>query len=100
MVEWLERRDCDRHGLGSKPTRAILLCPSERYFTAPSPAWWSWQAVAKFQSSSSFGRASTPTRHKQDWGREFIILLLHQAAVQPGSNASSNVINKFQSYFY
>ena len=24
VVEWLERCDCDRHGLGSKPTRAIL----------------------------------------------------------------------------
>ena len=45
MVEWLECRDCDRHGLGSKPTRAILLCPWERHLTALSPAWWSWQAV-------------------------------------------------------
>ena len=27
MVEWLNRRDRDRHGLGSKPTRAILLRP-------------------------------------------------------------------------
>ena len=35
----------DRHSLGSKPTRAILLCPWERHFTALSPAWWSWQAV-------------------------------------------------------
>ena len=34
MVEWLERRDCDRHGLGSKPTRAIPLCPWERHLTA------------------------------------------------------------------
>ena len=45
MVEWLECRDCDRHGLGSKPTRAILLCTWERHLTALSPAWWSWQAV-------------------------------------------------------
>ena len=37
----LERRNCDRHGLGSKPTRAILLCPWKRHFTALSPAWWS-----------------------------------------------------------
>ena len=29
----------DQHGLSSKPTRAILLCPWERYFTALSPAW-------------------------------------------------------------
>ena len=45
VVEWLVRRDCDRHGPGSKPTRPILLCPWERCFTALSPAWWSWQAV-------------------------------------------------------
>ena len=35
VVDWLERRDCDRYDLGSKPTRAILLCPWEntlRYF--------------------------------------------------------------------
>ena len=32
VVEWLERRNCDRLGLGSKPTRAILLCPWERHF--------------------------------------------------------------------
>ena len=31
MVEWLKRLDCDRHGLGSKPTRAILLCPWKRF---------------------------------------------------------------------
>ena len=39
VVEWLVRRDCDRHGPGSKPTRPILLCPWERCFTALSPAW-------------------------------------------------------------
>ena len=39
VVEWLKRRDCDRHGLGSKPTRAIPLCLWERHFTALSPAW-------------------------------------------------------------
>ena len=32
---------CDQHGLGSKPIRAILLCPWERHFTALSSAWWS-----------------------------------------------------------
>ena len=34
VVEWLKRRNRDRHGLGSKPTRGILLCPWERHFTA------------------------------------------------------------------
>ena len=32
----VECHDCDRHGLGSKPTRIILLCPWERHFTAVS----------------------------------------------------------------
>ena len=41
VVEWLTRRTDDQHGLGSKPTCAILLCPWERHFTALSPAWWS-----------------------------------------------------------
>ena len=36
--ERLKRRDCDRHGLGSKPTHAILLCLWKRHFTALSPA--------------------------------------------------------------
>ena len=45
LVEWLECRDTDRHGLHSKPTRAVLLCPWERHFMAYSPAWWSLQAV-------------------------------------------------------
>ena len=38
VVEWLKRRDCDRPGLGSKPTPAILLCPWERHLTALSRA--------------------------------------------------------------
>ena len=48
VVEWLKRRARDQHGLGSKPIRAILLCPCERHFTAHSPAWWSWQAVLNY----------------------------------------------------
>ena len=42
MVEWLKRRNCDQHGLGSKPTRAVLLRPWERQFMAFSSVWWSW----------------------------------------------------------
>ena len=41
VVEWLKHRTNDQHGLGSKPTCAVLLCPWERHFTALSPAWWS-----------------------------------------------------------
>ena len=52
VVEWLKRRACDQHGLDSKPTRAILLSPWERHFTAFSPAWWSWQAVLNYSHIS------------------------------------------------
>ena len=31
LVGRLKRRDCDRHGLGLKPTRVIRLCPWERH---------------------------------------------------------------------
>ena len=34
-----ERSSCDRHGVGLKPTRSILLCPWERHFTTLSFAW-------------------------------------------------------------
>ena len=55
VVEWLKRRDCDQHGFGSKPTRAILLCPWKRHFTTLttlSPVWSSWQAVLNFSHIS------------------------------------------------
>ena len=45
VVDWLEHSDYDQHGLGSKPTCTILLCPWVRRFTALSLAWWCWQAV-------------------------------------------------------
>ena len=48
VVEWLKPRAYNEHGLGSKPTRAILLCPWERHFTAHSPVWWSWQVVLNY----------------------------------------------------
>ena len=53
VVEWLKHRTDDQHGLGSKPTCAILLCPWERHFTALSPAWWSWQAVLNYNNIST-----------------------------------------------
>ena len=52
MLEWLRRRAYDQHGLGSKPTRAILLCPCEGHFMALFPAWWSWQAVLNYSHIS------------------------------------------------
>ena len=53
VMEWLKHRTDDQHGLGSKPTCAILLCPWERHFTAHSPAWWSWQAVLNYNNIST-----------------------------------------------
>ena len=52
VVEWLERRAHDQHGLGSNPTRPIPLCSWERHLTALSPAWWSWQAVLNYNPIS------------------------------------------------
>ena len=52
VVEQLRHRAHDQHGLGSKPTHAILLCPWERHFVAHSPAWWSWQAVLNYSHIS------------------------------------------------
>ena len=52
VVEWLERRARDQHGLGSKPTRAIMLRPWEKHFTAYSPAWWSWQGFLNYSHIS------------------------------------------------
>ena len=45
-VEW--RRAYGQHGLGSKSTRAILLCSWERQFMTLFPAWWFWQAVLNY----------------------------------------------------
>ena len=59
LVEWLKRRAYNQHGLSSKSTRAILLCPWERHHTAPSPAWWSWQAVLNYSHISNKLQADT-----------------------------------------
>ena len=53
VVEWLKHRTDDQHGLGSKSTCTILLCPWERHFTALFPAWWSWQAVLNYSNIST-----------------------------------------------
>ena len=47
----VEHRDCDRYGLGLKPTRAILLCPWERYFAVFFPVG-SGRAVSNFNHIS------------------------------------------------
>ena len=48
-------------------------------------------------SSSSFGGYPLQVRHKQDWGRGFI-LLLPQTAALPGSDAGSDVIKPASSF--
>ena len=50
-----------------------------------------------FWSSSSFEGHPLQARHKQDWGRGFI-LLLPQAAALPGSDAGSDVIKPASSF--
>ena len=48
-------------------------------------------------SSSSFEGYPLQARHKQNWGRGFI-LLLPQTAALPGSDAGSGVINPASSF--
>ena len=48
-------------------------------------------------SSSSFEGHPLQARHKQDWGRVFI-LLLPQTAALPGSDAGSDVIKPASSF--
>ena len=50
VVEWLKRRARDQHGLGLKPTRAILLRPWERHFTALFPCLVVLASSSKLQS--------------------------------------------------
>ena len=50
VIKWLERRDCDRHGLRSKPTRAILLCPWKRHLAAFSCYLVALASSSKFLS--------------------------------------------------
>ena len=52
MVKWLKCHTYDQHGLGSKPTDTIWLCPWKRHFRALSPVWWLWQAVLNYSHVS------------------------------------------------
>ena len=62
-VHRLECQGCDRDGFGSKPTRAVLLCPWERHFMAFSPAWWSWRAVLSFIHIAKTFQAAAISSH-------------------------------------
>ena len=46
VVEWLRRRAYDQHGLGSKPTRVVLLYPWERHFTGLGKQLYKWTAIS------------------------------------------------------
>ena len=52
VVEWLRCHAYDQHGIGSKPTCAILCCSWERHFTTLFPAWWFRQAVLSYSHIS------------------------------------------------
>ena len=52
MIKWLRCSAYDQHGVSSKPTQVIPLCPWERHFTTFFPAWWSWQAVLTYSHIS------------------------------------------------
>ena len=54
-------------------------------------------AQSESSSSSSFEGHPLQARHKQNWGRGFI-LLLPQTAVLPGSDAGSDVIKPASSF--
>ena len=69
VVEWFKRRVRDQHGLGLKPTRAILLYPWKRHFTAHSPAWWSWQTVLNYSHISIKLQADTNILTSPEVGR-------------------------------
>ena len=76
MVKWLERRDYDRHGPGSKLTRAIVLCPWERHFTVLSPAWWSWQAVLNCSNISIKLQADSNILSSPEAGRGNCLMVI------------------------
>ena len=62
-----------------------------------SKFWLILKNLTLKSSSSSFEGHPLQVRHKQDWGRGFI-LLLTQNAVLPGSDAGSDVIKPALSF--
>ena len=68
-----------------------------RHFLNVNTLWLSNIKALLSSSSSSFEGHPLQVRHKQDWDREFI-LLLPQAAALPGSDAGSDVIKPASSF--
>ena len=69
VVEWLKRPAYDKHGLGLKLTRAILLSSWEIHFTALSPAWWCWQIVLNYNHISIKSQADSNILVSPEAGR-------------------------------
>ena len=69
MVDWLKCPAYDQHNLGTKPTRAILLCSWERHFMALSPAWWSWHLVLNYSHISINRQADSNILASTEVGR-------------------------------
>ena len=68
IVKQLKHCAYDQYNLGSKPTRAIQLCPWERHLMALFPAWWSWQAVLNYSHISIKLQADSNILASQDAG--------------------------------
>ena len=74
----------------------IEFCPRDWYSSSPT-AIVLYKRIVVVSSSSSFEGYPLQARHKQDWGRGFI-LLLPQTAALPGSDAGSDVIKPASSF--
>ena len=85
-------------------TITMLLSSNVEYWCALSPLsiligylHRDWSILNEMLNSSSFQGYPLQVRHKQDWGREFI-LLLPQTAALPESDAGSGVIKPASSF--
>ena len=78
--------------LNSNPVHTVEKCPISLHLP-----WIGNVHSLSSSSSSSFEGHPLQARHKQNWGRGFI-LLLPQTAALPGSDAGSDVIKPASSF--
>ena len=78
MVEWLKHRADDQHGLGSKPSRAILLCSWEDTLRS---AWLSWQLLLNYNNISTKLLADTNILASLEAGRGNCSPYIYSASV-------------------
>ena len=95
MTEIELRTTCQDRRAGESAIR----CLSQRYNNIqPHPNYIQQHThIFILKSSSSFEGHPLQARHKQNWGRGFI-LLLPQTAALPGSDAGSDVIKPASSF--